>query len=169
QPVQYYPPNQNYNPQFPQPVGQNMPPQFQYSQQQLQEQPIITYQQQPVTMQNQQVQQQKLQQPLQPVQVVVQNVKKTKYNYIYQKGISQYSLNSKRNLTLNKNKMPCLYQRNYNNDIIQSWLTYLYMLFYLLFTTGCCCIPFCCNNCQDVIHTCPSCNANVGSYEYKIM
>ncbi|EGR27088.1 LPS-induced TNF-alpha factor, putative [Ichthyophthirius multifiliis] len=38
----------------------------------------------------------------------------------------------------------------------------------LCLTVGCCCIPFCVDDCQDKIHTCPSCGAYVGKKEYKI-
>ncbi|KAL4472665.1 hypothetical protein ABPG74_018614 [Tetrahymena malaccensis] len=29
-------------------------------------------------------------------------------------------------------------------------------------------IPFCSENCQDKIHTCPTCQAEVGRHEYKV-
>ncbi|KAL4486781.1 hypothetical protein ABPG72_006613 [Tetrahymena utriculariae] len=40
--------------------------------------------------------------------------------------------------------------------------------FILLVTTFCCCIPFLNQNCQDKVHTCPNCQAQVGIHEYKV-
>ncbi|KAL4426934.1 hypothetical protein ABPG74_017191 [Tetrahymena malaccensis] len=40
--------------------------------------------------------------------------------------------------------------------------------FILLVTTFCCFIPFLNENCQDKLHTCPNCNAQVGTHEYKV-
>ncbi|EAR82714.1 LITAF-like zinc ribbon domain protein (macronuclear) [Tetrahymena thermophila SB210] len=40
--------------------------------------------------------------------------------------------------------------------------------FILLMTTFCCCIPFLNENCQDKLHTCTYCQAQVGIHEYKV-
>ncbi|KAL4463078.1 hypothetical protein ABPG74_007079 [Tetrahymena malaccensis] len=34
--------------------------------------------------------------------------------------------------------------------------------------TGCCCIPFCMDNCKDKVHHCSSCQAELGKFEYKV-
>jgi lipopolysaccharide-induced tumor necrosis factor-alpha factor len=36
------------------------------------------------------------------------------------------------------------------------------------FTTGCCCIPFCIDNCQDRCHYCSKCGAQVGVNEAEM-
>ncbi len=32
----------------------------------------------------------------------------------------------------------------------------------LCLTVGCCCIPFCCSDCYNIVHTCPDCGQQVG-------
>ena len=43
------------------------------------------------------------------------------------------------------------------------WLVCL-LLCIFGFVLGCCLIPFCINDCKDVVHKCPNCNALIGKY-----
>jgi len=44
------------------------------------------------------------------------------------------------------------------------WLICFGCLFFGLWL-GCCLIPFCINECKDVVHKCPNCNALIGKYK----
>ncbi|KAL4463074.1 hypothetical protein ABPG74_007075 [Tetrahymena malaccensis] len=43
------------------------------------------------------------------------------------------------------------------------------MSFVLCLFTGCCCIPFIIDSCQDRIHTCSNCQAQLGVFLYKVL
>lgn len=46
--------------------------------------------------------------------------------------------------------------------------TYTWLVCFILWLVGCgigcCLIPFCMNDCKDVVHTCPNCKSAVGRY-----
>ncbi|XP_022088887.1 lipopolysaccharide-induced tumor necrosis factor-alpha factor homolog [Acanthaster planci] len=45
-----------------------------------------------------------------------------------------------------------------------TWILCLVICFFCGFL-GCCLIPFCLDFCQDVVHSCPTCNTVVGRYK----
>lgn len=49
------------------------------------------------------------------------------------------------------------------NTGVFAWLICMVLIFFGCWF-GCCLIPFCMDSCQDVIHTCPNCKAQLGAY-----